>query len=76
MTSTEASMPAPTRSVQSVPVSILIPIKNEASNLARCLASARWADEIVVVDSASTDGPPKITSKRSARVARLESGGA
>jgi hypothetical protein len=39
-----------------VPVSILIPIKNEATNLPRCLASVEWADEVFVVDSLSTDG--------------------
>lgn len=39
-----------------VKVSILIPIKNEAGNLPRCLGSLQWAEEIVVVDSQSTDG--------------------
>ena len=38
-----------------VPVSVLLPIKNEAANLARCLDSIKWADEIFVVDSQSTD---------------------
>ena len=36
----------------SVPVSVIVPIKNEAANLPRCLASVKWADEILVVDSA------------------------
>ncbi len=38
-----------------VPVSVLIPIRNEESNLPRCLASVTWADEVIVVDSHSTD---------------------
>lgn len=38
-----------------IPVSVLIPIRNEEGNLPRCLASVAWADEIVVVDSQSTD---------------------
>jgi glycosyltransferase involved in cell wall biosynthesis len=39
-----------------VPLSILIPTRNEAGNIRACVESARFADEIVVVDSASTDG--------------------
>ena len=46
----------------SVSVSILIPIKNEAANLPRCLASVRWADEVWVVDSASTDASAAIVA--------------
>lgn len=38
------------------PVSVMIATKNEERNLGRCLeALAGWADEIVVVDSQSTD---------------------
>ena len=54
-----------------VPVSILIPIKNEAANLPRCLDSVRWAAEIFVVDSASTDGSPAIAEARGARVVQF-----
>jgi len=39
-----------------VPLSVLVPVKNEVGNLRECLASVAFADEIVVVDSASTDG--------------------
>jgi glycosyltransferase involved in cell wall biosynthesis len=51
-----------------VPVSILIPIKNEAANLSRSLASVAWADEIFVVDSQSTDGSQAIAEAHGARV--------
>jgi glycosyltransferase involved in cell wall biosynthesis len=54
-----------------VPVSILIPVKNEAANLPRCLASVRWADEIWVVDSASTDGTQEIAGAACARVVQF-----
>ena len=40
------------------------PIKNEAENLSRCLASIAWADEIFVVDSQSTDGSQRIAEER------------
>jgi glycosyltransferase involved in cell wall biosynthesis len=58
-----------------VPVSILIPIKNEAANLPRCLASVSWADEIVVVDSASSDGSIEIAKQAGAQVTQFEFNG-
>ena len=36
-------------------VSVVIITKNEEKNIARCLESVRWADEIIVVDTFSTD---------------------
>ena len=58
-----------------VPVSILIPIKNEAANLPRCLAAVAWADEILVVDSASTDDSPAIAQRHGAKVVQFEFNG-
>lgn len=54
-----------------VPVSVLIPIKNEAANLARCLSSVGWADEVFVVDSHSTDGSIEIAQAKGARVVQF-----
>lgn len=50
------------------PISILIPAKNECANLAACLESCRFADEVVVVDSASTDGSQAIAAQFGATV--------
>jgi glycosyltransferase involved in cell wall biosynthesis len=58
-----------------VPVSVIVPIKNEAENLPRCLASIAWADEIFVVDSQSTDGSPRIAEELGARVVQFEFNG-
>lgn len=58
-----------------VPVSILIPIKNEAGNLPRCLASVAWADEIFVVDSQSTDGSQQIAEQHGAKVVQFQFNG-
>jgi glycosyltransferase involved in cell wall biosynthesis len=55
-----------------VPVSVLIPIRNEAGNLPRCLASVRWADEIFVVDSQSTDGSIAIAEQHGAQVVQFQ----
>lgn len=54
-----------------VPVSFLIPVKNEARNLPRCLASITWADEVVVVDSNSTDGTQGIAHEAGATVVQF-----
>ena len=51
-----------------VNVSFLIPIKNEAGNLPRCLDSIKWADEIVIVDSQSTDQSVMIAESYGASV--------
>ena len=48
---------------QRVPVSIVVPIKNESENLERCLSGVSWADEIFVVDSQSTDRSAEIAAK-------------
>jgi glycosyltransferase involved in cell wall biosynthesis len=50
-------------SKMSVPVSVLIPAKNEEAHIAACLESVRWAGEIVLVDSASTDATLDIVSR-------------
>lgn len=56
----------------SVPVSVLIPVKNEGKNIRDCIASVAWASEIVVVDSGSTDDTAGIASRAGARVVQFE----
>ena len=60
------------RSNARVPLAVLVPVKNEAANLRECLASVAFADEIVVVDSASTDGTQEIAVAAEARVVQFE----
>lgn len=56
-----------------VPLSVLIPTKNEAQNLPRCLqALSGWANEIVVIDSGSTDGTQDIAKSFGAKVIQFE----
>ena len=56
-----------------VPLSVLVPTRNEARNLPRCLAALEgWADEIVVVDSGSTDGTLDIAEAFGAATLRFE----
>ena len=52
-----------------VPVSVLIPTRNEGQNIRRCLAAlSGWADEIVVVDSQSTDDTVAVAEEYGAEV--------
>jgi len=44
-------------------LSVAIITKNEEKNIGRCLESVKWADEIVVVDSGSTDSTLEICKK-------------
>lgn len=53
-------------------LSILIPVKNERANIVACLESVRWADEIVVVDSGSTDGTVELASSKGATVVQFQ----
>ncbi len=58
------------------PISVLIPVRNEAANLAACLASVAWCDHIVVVDSGSTDGTVEIARAAGAHVVDFKWNGA
>lgn len=59
-----------------VPISVLIPTRNERHNIARCLSPLQgWADEVVVVDSQSTDGTIEIAQAMGATVLQFEYSG-
>ncbi|OGV61557.1 MAG: hypothetical protein A2498_11750 [Lentisphaerae bacterium RIFOXYC12_FULL_60_16] len=51
-------------------ISACITAGNEADNIRRCLESVRWTDEIVVVDSFSTDQTAEISREYTSRVYR------
>lgn len=50
------------------PLSIVIIAKNEQRNIVRCLKSASWADEMIVMDSESTDDTAELARTHGARV--------
>jgi glycosyltransferase involved in cell wall biosynthesis len=49
-------------------LSIIIVARNEAINIADCVRSARFADEVIVLDSGSTDGTPDLARAEGAKV--------
>jgi glycosyltransferase involved in cell wall biosynthesis len=55
-----------------MPLSVAIITRNAAAQLERCLASVAFAEEIVVVDSGSTDGTVELAARLGARVVRKE----
>ncbi len=54
------------------PLSIIVPTFNEERNIEACLRSIRWADEILVVDSFSTDRTLEIARPLSTRILQHE----
>lgn len=55
-----------------VSVSVVIPTKNEARNIERCLRSVTWASEIYLIDSQSTDETCRIAAEHGAKVVQFD----
>jgi len=51
-----------------VPVTVLVPTLNEAKNLPRCLDHLTWADQVLVIDSGSTDATRQVAESYGATV--------
>jgi hypothetical protein len=60
-----------TAPAESLPLSVVIPVRNEARNLPRCLESLRGAGEVYVIDSGSTDETAEIARSFGAKVAQF-----
>ncbi|MEO8890944.1 MAG: glycosyltransferase family 2 protein [Coleofasciculaceae cyanobacterium] len=58
-----------------IPVSVLIPAKNEEANLAACLESVARADEVFVVDSQSSDCSVEIAKSYGANIVQFQFNG-
>jgi len=55
-----------------LPVSVIVPVRNEVRNLPRCLESLRAAGEVYVIDSQSTDESATIAHSYGAKVVQFE----
>jgi len=56
-------------------VSLVVPCKNEESNLARCLSSVKWIKEVFIVDSHSTDSTASIVNDYGAKLVQFDYNG-
>jgi len=60
---------------QRVPVSVIVPVKDESRHIGPCLESLAWADEVFVVDSQSRDDTAAIARAKGARVVQFHFNG-
>ncbi len=58
-----------------LPVTVIIPVRNEAHNLSRCLESLKSAGEVYVIDSQSTDDTILIAQSHGAKVVQFHYAG-
>jgi glycosyltransferase involved in cell wall biosynthesis len=61
--------------MRTLPVSVIVPIRNEARNLPRCLQSLTGVGEIYVIDSQSTDDSAAIAEAHGAKVVQFHYAG-
>lgn len=54
-----------------IPVSVVLPVRNEARNLPAALASVSWAGQVIVVDSHSADGTAELARRLGAEVVQF-----
>ena len=71
MQKVEEARATATRAEVRLPVSVLIPVRNEARNLPRCLEALRDVGEVFVLDSQSTDNTVEIARSYGAEVVQF-----
>jgi glycosyltransferase involved in cell wall biosynthesis len=71
----EAKVSNASAAVQVLPVSVIVPVRNEARNLSRCLESLAGFGEVYVIDSESTDDTVAIAQSRGAKVVQFHYAG-
>ena len=74
-TKSETDLSTASAVAQVLPVSVIVPVRNEARNLPRCLESLAGFGEIYVIDSQSTDDTVAIAQSRGAKVVQFHYAG-
>ena len=52
-------------------ITVVIPVRNEAANISKCLESVQFCERILVVDSGSTDDTCKLAEEKNAEVVQF-----
>ena len=55
-----------------LPITVIVPTKNEAANIGKCLSSLAPAERVLVVDSKSTDETARLAKNLGAEVLQFE----
>ncbi|MCC5877235.1 MAG: glycosyltransferase family 2 protein [Candidatus Sumerlaeia bacterium] len=58
-----------------LPITVIIPVRNEVDNLPACLRSVRFCQRVIVVDSGSTDGTVEVARHGGAEVHQFHNTG-
>jgi glycosyltransferase involved in cell wall biosynthesis len=74
-TKSEAEVSNPSAAMRVLPVSVIVPVRNEARNLPRCLESLAGLGEVYVIDSQSTDNTVAIAQSHGAKVVQFHYAG-
>lgn len=74
-TKSEAELSTASAVARVLPVSVIVPVRNEACNLPRCLDALTAVGEIYVIDSQSTDDTVAIAQSRGAKVVQFHYAG-
>jgi glycosyltransferase involved in cell wall biosynthesis len=74
-TKSEAEVSRPSVVAQVLPISVIVPARNETRNLSRCLESLAGVGEVYVIDSQSTDDTAAIAESRGAKVVQFNYAG-
>jgi glycosyltransferase involved in cell wall biosynthesis len=74
-TKSEAQISGADKASPLLPLSVIVPVRNEAHNLPRCLESLKSAGEVYVIDSQSSDDTVAIAQSHGAKVVQFHYAG-
>jgi len=58
--------------MKKLPLAVIVPAKNEETNLGPCLQSVSWAEQVFVVDSHSTDKTAELAARHGAELVQFD----